>query len=68
MALRQYINGEWKEVGSVSKQVGDEIKPLSAIYQCVNGRLVPVWEAGNLRTKDGLILQTIDGKIINVII
>lgn len=66
MALRQYINGEFYEVGSVSKRINGETKPLSAIYHCVNGNMFPVWEAGNLRTFDGLILQTKDGNIINV--
>ena len=68
MALRQYINGEWKEVGSVSKRVGDEIKPLSAIYQYRNGKMMPIWEAGNFRTADGMIFVTADNKILNVII
>lgn len=68
MALRQYINGEYREVGGLNHQVDDEIKPLSALYQCVDGKLVPVWEAGNFRTADGMIFQTVDNMIFNVTI
>lgn len=66
MALRLYKNGEFLDVGTVYKRVGTETKALSAIYKCINGQMLPIWEAGNLRTLDGLILQTKDGKIVNV--
>lgn len=66
MALKLYKNGEFLEVGTVYKRIGNEAKPLSALYKCVDGKMKPIWEAGNLRTLNGLILQTKDGKIVNV--
>lgn len=68
MALRQRKNGAYLEVGGLNHRVDEETKPFSALYQYKNGKMLPVWEAGNLRTKDGFILQSLDGKIINVII
>lgn len=67
MALRQYINGEWFEIGGLNKQDNGEVKPISALYQYKDGQMLPVWEAGNLCTADGMIIQSLDGKIINVL-
>ena len=66
MALKQYKEGQWYEIGGVSHRVGSDTKPLSALYQCVNGQMLPVWEAGNLRTADGYIIMTKDNFIVNV--
>lgn len=66
MALILYKNGEFLEVGTIYKRIDNETKPLSALYKCVNGQMLPIWEAGNLRTLDGLIIQTKDGNIVNV--
>lgn len=67
MALRQYINGEWIEIGGLNHRDNNEMKPISALYQYKDGQMLPVWEAGNLRTADGMIIQSLDGKIINVL-
>lgn len=66
MALRQYINGEFFEVGSISKRINNETKPLSALYVFKENKMIPIWEAGNFRTADGKIFQTSDYKIFNV--
>ena len=66
MALRQYKDGAWREVGGLNHRVDEETKPVSALYQYKAGQMLPVWEAGNLRTADGYILMSKDGYIINV--
>lgn len=66
MALKQYKDGQWHEIGGVNHRDQGETKPLSALYQCVNGKLVPIWEAGNFRTADGQIFVTSDNMIFNV--
>lgn len=68
MALKQYKDGQYREIGGLNHRKDDETKPLSALYQCVNGKLVPVWEAGNFRTADGYIFVTADNMIFNVTI
>lgn len=68
MALKQYKDGQWREIGGVNKLINGEVKPLSALYQYKNGKMLPVWEAGNFRTADGMVLQTADNKIFNVTI
>ena len=68
MALKQYKDGQWREIGGVNHRVGQETKPISALYQYKDGKMLPVWEAGNFRTADGNIFQTIDRQIFNVTI
>ena len=68
MALKQYKDGQYREIGGLNKNDEGQIKPLSALYQCVNGKLVPLWEAGNFRTADGYIFVTADNMIFNVTI
>ncbi len=66
MALRQYKNGAFLEVGGLNHRIEEQTKPISALYQYKDGKMQPVWEAGNLRTLDGYILMSSDGFIINV--
>lgn len=68
MALRQRKNGAYIEVGGLSHRIDEQTKPLSALYQYRDGKMLPVWEAGNFRTADGMIFQTADNKIFNVTI
>lgn len=67
MALKQYKDGQWYEVGGLNHRVDEETKPISALYQYKDGQMLPVWEAGNFRTADGMIFQTADKQILNVI-
>lgn len=66
MALKLQINGEWKEIGGIYKCVDGVNKPLSAIYQYINGKMIPIWEAGNLVTADGYIIVTKDNYIVTI--
>ena len=66
MALKLQVNGEWKEIGGIYKCVDGVNKPLSAIYQYINGKMIPVWEAGNLVTADGYIIVTKDNYIVTI--
>jgi hypothetical protein len=66
MALKLQVNGEWKEIGGIYKCVDGVNKPLSAIYQYINGKMIPIWEAGNLVTADGYIIVTKDNYIVTI--
>lgn len=66
MALKLQVNGEWKEIGGIYKCVDGANKPLSAIYQYINGKMTPIWEAGNLVTADGYIIVTKDNYIVTI--
>lgn len=66
MALKLQVNGEWKEIGGIYKCVDGVNKPLSAIYQYTNGKMIPIWEAGNLVTADGYIIVTKDNYIVTI--
>lgn len=66
MALKLQVNGEWKEIGGIYKRVDGVNKPLSAIYQYLNGKMIPIWEAGNLVTADGYIIVTKDNYIVTI--
>ena len=66
MALRQRKNGAYLEVGGLNHRVDEQTKPISALYQYKDGKMLPVWEAGNLRTLDGYIIMTKDNFIVNV--
>lgn len=66
MALKLQVNGEWKEIGGIYKCVDGVNKPLSAIYQYINGKMMPIWEAGNLVTADGYIIVTKDNYIVTI--
>ena len=68
MALRQRKNGVYLEVGGLNHRIDEQTKPLSALYQYKDGKMLPVWEAGNFRTADGMIFQTSDNMIFNVTI
>lgn len=45
MALKEYRDGEYRELGGINHRVDGQTKPLSALYQFVNGAMVAVWEA-----------------------
>ena len=66
MALKLRVDGEWKEIGGFYKCVDGAKKPLSAIYQYLDGKMIPVWEAGNLVTADGYIIVTKDNYIVTI--
>ena len=66
MALKLQVNGEWKEIGGIYKCIDGVNKPLSAIYQYIGGKMIPVWEAGNLVTADGYIIVTSDNYIVTI--
>lgn len=55
-------------MGGLNHRINEQTKPISALYQYKNGKMLPVWEAGNFRTADGMIFQTADNKIFNVTI
>lgn len=55
-------------MGGLNKNVEGQIKPLSSLYKCVGGKLVPLWESGNFRTADGYIFVTADNMTFNVTI
>ena len=66
MALKLQVNGEWKEIGGIYKCVDGVNKPLSSIYQYIDGKMIPIWEAGNLVTADGYIIVTKDNYIVTI--
>ena len=66
MALKQYRDGQFLEVGGLNHRIDEQTKPISALYQYKDGKMLPVWEAGNLRTLDGYIIMTKDNFIVNV--
>jgi hypothetical protein len=68
MALYQYKDGKWHEIGGLNHRDQGKTKPLAALYQRKDGKYLPLWEAGNFRTADGLIFCTSDNMIFNVTI
>ena len=66
MALKQYKNGQWREIGGVNHRVLQETKPISTLYQYKNGQMIPIWESGNLLTADGYIIVTKDNYIVTI--
>lgn len=68
MALYQYKDGKMREIGSINHRDQGETKPLAALYQCKGGKYLPLWEAGNFRTADGMIFVTSDNMIFDVTI
>lgn len=68
MALYQYKDGEMCEIGGLNHRDQGETKPLAALYQRKDGKYLPLWEAGNFRTADGMIFVTSDNMIFNVTI
>ena len=70
MALRQYKNGAYLEVGGLNHRVDGETTLISALYQFVAGRFVPVWDGAlsNFVTGDGKVIVTSDSKLFNATI
>ena len=68
MALYQYKDGQWHEIGSLNHRDQGKTKPLAALYQRKDGKMLPVWESGNFRTADGMVFVTSDNMIFNVTI
>lgn len=57
-----------REIGSINHRDQGKTKPLAALHQRKDGKYLPLWEAGNFRTADGLIFATSDNMIFNVTI
>ena len=66
MALKQRKNGAYIEVGGLNHRIDEKTKPFSALYQYKNGKMIPIWEAGNLVTADGYIIVTKDNYIVTI--
>lgn len=66
MALNYYDGNNHNDIVDIYHRINNTDVPISTLYQYINGVMVPVWEQGNLRTKDGFILVTKDNYIINV--
>lgn len=45
MALRYRINGEYKDINSLSERTNNEYKPIGVLYQYVGGVMRAVWTA-----------------------
>ena len=45
MAIKQYKDGQYRDIGRIYHRVGDNFKPLSVVYQYVGGVFVAIYTA-----------------------
>lgn len=59
-----------REIGGLNHHVDGETKVISALYQFVAGRFIPIWDGAlsNFVTSDGKVIITSDSELFNATI
>lgn len=45
MAIKQYKDGKYHNIGQLYQRIGDNFKTISVLYQYINGAMVAVYTA-----------------------